>query len=138
MSQRSNADLKSLLAKNQDIVRARLQDALEERGWKIPVLSERSGVKEPTIRNFKSGGSNLGYPSFQSLAKALGVSEEFLLGLTLESTREADTNNFPNQEKQSLELSDKIARLTPAHRAIVESVVDLMLVQNTSTPKKRK
>lgn len=150
MSKSGPAEIKKALSKNQDVIRARLNDALEERGWDRTVLSKRSGVARPTIYNFLSGTSNIGTSALRSIAEALDVSEQFLLGITAESTRQPaiTATSLPKSQSLSdghsasedLELSDKIARLKPDHRAIVENMVDAMLAQNnlkTATKPKR-
>lgn len=142
MPERDKGEIKALLSKNQDVLRVRLKDALDVRGWDRTTLSERSGVARSTIYNFLSG-SKLGLAALYSIAEALDVSEEFLLGATHESARRAEQAPIPSpalprqMTSDDLELSDKIARLTSDNRSIVESIVDLMLAQNNQRPKRR-
>lgn len=121
---------------------------LKKEGKPMRQLAQAADVPVPTLSRFLNGKRGLSAQNIRKLAVAAGESsDDWLLkagireqgAVTVASglTKSDIERDFPTREKHDLELSDKIARLTPANRAIVESVVDLMLAQNTSTSKRR-
>lgn len=93
----------------------RLQEALTARGMKAAELSERTDVPKGAISYYLAGKSNPKADRTYILAKALDVSEAWLMGFDVAMER------TPEQKKND-RLSELIVRLRrdPALFAIVE------------------
>lgn len=73
----------------------RLLNAMKERGWSEGELARRAGLKQPTVHRIISGQSkDPRYANVQSLAKALGVSPEWLR----DGKGDASTSKLPEVE----------------------------------------
>lgn len=59
----------------------RIQQALEERNWGYRALARKTGLSENFIGMVANDRSNPTAPNVAAIAKALGVSADWLLGL---------------------------------------------------------
>lgn len=122
---------------------------LKREGKSISQLARDANLATPTLSRFLKSERGLSAQNIRRLAAAAGErSDDWLLmagirendsitsvsGLTKKQIDDEfpTTAHLPTDE---LELSDKIAQLTPANRAIVEGVVNLMLAQNRGSKK---
>ena len=102
------------------ILRKNLKEEMSSRGWNATVLSERSGVPQPTIQRFLSGTH--GDPrssTIQKLAKGLGTTEAVLRGF--------------EEAEAPIPLYEKIEKLSAEDRATIELMVD-RFVQSPAQP----
>lgn len=60
------------------MIRLRIRDLREERGWSQKELAERSGVRQATISNAERGAS-VNLPTLEQLADAFGINARFLI-----------------------------------------------------------
>ena len=96
------------------ILRKNLKEEMNSRGWNATVLSERSGVPQPTIQRFLSGTH--GDPrssTIQKLAKGLGLTEAALRG-------------FEDAEAP-IPLYEKIEKLSLEDRQLIELMVNKLV-----------
>jgi transcriptional regulator with XRE-family HTH domain len=122
---------------------------LKREGVTLRQFAQAADVPVPTISRLLNGQRGISAQNIRKLAAAAGESsDDWLLlagireegGVTVASglTKKQIDNDFPTTGHlltDNLELSDKIARLTPESRALVEGVVDLMLAQNSRNKK---
>lgn len=105
-------------------LRKNLKNEMDSKGWNATVLSERSGVPQPTIQRFLSGTH--GDPrsrTIQKLAKGLGTTEAALRG-------------FEEAEKP-VPLYENIEKLNKENRALIEQMVNtLVQAQPQANPPK--
>ena len=94
------------MTKNTGELRDRLQQALDRRGWKAADLVERTGVPKGAISYYLAGKSKPKTDRLYIIAKALDVSEAWLLGYDVPMAR------TDNQKK-----NDQLARLVVRLRA---------------------
>lgn len=64
-----------------ETIRERLQIAMRRRNITSGMLSIRTGITDRMIRNYLNGKYQPGGYSLKALAKALGVSTDWLLGI---------------------------------------------------------
>ena len=96
------------------ILRKNLKNEMDRKGWNATVLSEKSGVPQPTIQRFLSGTH--GDPrssTIQKLAKGLGTSEAVLRGF-----EEADL---------PVPLYENIEKLSEDNRKLIEQMVNTLV-----------
>jgi transcriptional regulator with XRE-family HTH domain len=122
---------------------------LTYKGKSISQFCRDAGIPVPTLSRFLKGERGLTPKNIRKLAAAAGensddwlllagIREEGGVSVTSGLTKQQIDNDFPatgHSPTDNLELSDKIARLTPESRALVEGVVDLMLAQNSRNKK---
>jgi transcriptional regulator with XRE-family HTH domain len=60
----------------------RLRELRAGHDWTLQELGERSGVNYVTIHRLERGSTKISYPVIIKLAKTLGVSSDYLLGLS--------------------------------------------------------
>jgi transcriptional regulator with XRE-family HTH domain len=95
-------------------LRQNLKQEMDSRGWNATVLSEKSGVPQPTIQRFLSGRH--GDPrsiTIQKLAKGLGITEAILRGF-----EDADT---------PVPLYETIEKLSEENRLFIVQMVSKLL-----------
>jgi transcriptional regulator with XRE-family HTH domain len=86
------ADTETLVEPRLDIMRARLRWARRRKGWSLRRISVETGISWSVIAHFEEGVSTrMSLPSVLVLADALGVSLDWLLGLTLDTPTPEDT-----------------------------------------------
>lgn len=85
-------------------LRDRLQQALDRRGWKAVDLVERTGVPKGAISYYLAGKSKPKTDRLYIIAKALDVSEAWLLGYDVPMSRTDD-------QKKNDQLVKLVARL---------------------------
>lgn len=123
---------------------------LKREGKFLRQLAQAADVPVPTLSRLLNGQRGISAQNIRKLAAAAGESSDdwlLLAGIREESgitittgltANEIDGDFAPyKMSPAELELSDKIARLSPNNRSIVESIVNLMLSQNASKPKRR-
>ena len=96
-------------------LRKNLKLEMDSRGWNATVLSERSGVPQPTIQRFLSGTH--GDPrssTIQKLAKGLGTTEAALRGF-----EEIDP---------PVPLYENIEKLSEENRKLIEQMVNTLVL----------
>ena len=101
-------------------LRKNLKNEMDSRGWNATVLSENSGVPQPTIQRFLSGTH--GDPrssTIQKLAKGLGTTEAALRG-------------FEEAEKP-VPLYENIEKLSKENRALIEQMVTTLVQAQPQT-----
>jgi transcriptional regulator with XRE-family HTH domain len=101
-------------------LRKNLKNEMDSRGWNATVLSENSGVPQPTIQRFLSGTH--GDPrssTIQKLAKGLGTTEAALRG-------------FEEAEKP-VPLYENIEKLSKENRALIEQMVNTLVQAQPQT-----
>lgn len=70
----------------------RLRELRAGHDWSLQDLAERSGVHYVTIHRAEKGSTRISFPIVIALAKALGVSSDYLLGMSdTRISRQADT-----------------------------------------------
>lgn len=83
--------MKELSTENDLLFAKRLREARESKGWRQSALSEASGISAATISAYESYDANKGKrPSLNnaiSLAKALGVSLDWMCGLSVKNLK---------------------------------------------------
>lgn len=89
---------------NRAKLKDRLQEALDARGMKASELSERTQVPKGAISYYLAGKSHPKADRTHILAKALDVSEAWLMGF------DVDMERTPEQKKNDL-LSELIVRM---------------------------
>lgn len=126
-----------------------IETYLKREGVSLRQFAQAADVPVPTISRLLNGQRGISAQNVRKLAAAAGeISDHWLLlagiredgGITITpGLTRADVDGFPpyKMSPEGLELSDKIARLSATNRAIVESVVDILLAQNISAHKKR-
>lgn len=60
----------------------RLRELRARHDWSLQDLAERSGVHYVTIHRVEKGSTRISFPIIIALAKAFGVSSDYLLGLS--------------------------------------------------------
>ena len=90
--------------KNTGELRDRLQQALSRRGWKAADLVERTGVPKGAISYYLAGKSKPKTDRLYIIAKALDVSEAWLLGYDVPMNRTDD-------QKKNDQLVKLVAKL---------------------------
>jgi transcriptional regulator with XRE-family HTH domain len=96
------------------ILRKNLKQEMNSRGWNATVLSERSGVPQPTIQRFLSGTH--GDPrssTIQKLAKGLGTTEAALRGF--------------EEAEAPIPLYENIEKLNEENRKLIEQMVSTLV-----------
>ena len=78
------------------------------------------GVPPSAIAHFEAGRRKPAFASVRAVAKALGVSSDFLLGRT--SSLEGATTAFRNEEK-----------LTDPDREFIQSIIDMQVAKRGKT-----
>lgn len=126
-----------------------IETYLKREGKSISQFCRDADIAVPTLSRFLKGERGIAAANIRKLATAAGESSDHWLllagiredgGITITpGLTRADVDEFPpyKMSPEELELSDKIARLSATNRAIVESVVDILLAQNISAQKKR-
>lgn len=119
---------------------AHIEEYLSKAKIKPSAFAREARVPVPTLTRLLNGQRGMGADNIRRLAIAAGESTDYWLmlagirdddsGVTATSLPKSQTISDSHLASEDLELSDKIARLTPDHRAIVENMVDAMLVQN--------
>ena len=92
------------MEKNTGELRDRLQQALSRRGWKAVDLVEKTGVPKGAISYYLAGKSKPKTDRLYIIAKALDVSEAWLLGYDVPMNRTDD-------QKKNDQLAKLIVRL---------------------------
>lgn len=92
------------MAKNIAELRDRLQQALDRKGWKSVDLVEATGVPKGAISYYLSGRSKPKADRLYVIAKALDVSEAWLLGYDVPMGRTDD-------QKKNDQLAELVVRL---------------------------
>lgn len=92
------------MAKNTGELRDRLQQALDRRGWKAVDLVEKTGVPKGAVSYYLAGKSKPKSDRLYIIAKALDVSEAWLLGYEVPMGRTDD-------QKKNDQLVKLVARL---------------------------
>ena len=105
------------MTKNTGELRDRLQQALDRRGWKAADLVERTGVPKGAISYYLAGKSKPKTDRLYIIAKALDVSEAWLLGYDVPMARTDD-------QKKNDQLARLVVRLR-ADEAFYNTVVAL-------------
>ncbi len=105
------------MSNNTGELRDRLQQALDRRGWKAADLVERTRVPKGAISYYLSGKSKPKTDRLYIIAKALDVSEAWLLGYDVPMARTDD-------QKKNDQLVKLVARLR-ADDAFYNTVVAL-------------
>lgn len=98
----------------------RLKDARDLRGMNQSQLAEKSGLPVTSISHFEAGSRKPSFDNLKTLAKALDVSADFLLGLT-------DT---PTKEYTSDPLYRHGQNLTTKDRKVAERILQLLAEQD--------
>ncbi len=96
-------------------LRKNLKQEMDSRGWNATVLSEKSGVPQPTIQRFLSGTH--GDPrsrTIQKLAKGLGTTEAALRGF--------EETNIP------VPLYENIEKLNAENKKLIEQMVNTLVL----------
>lgn len=97
--------------------RDRLSEALTRKGWKAVDLVERTGVPKGAVSYYLAGKSKPKSDRLYIIAKALDVSEAWLLGYNVPMAR-------TNDQKKNDQLAELIVRLR-ADEAFYDTVVAL-------------
>lgn len=92
------------MGKKTEELRDRLQQALDRRGWRSVDLVEKTGVPKGAISYYLAGKSKPKDDRLYIIAKALDVSEAWLLGYDVPMNRTDD-------QKKNDQLVELVARL---------------------------
>ena len=107
-------------AKSMTTLRKNLEKEMASREWNAYVLSDRSGVPQPTIQRFLKG--KIGDPradTVRKLASGLGLTEAYLRGF--------------EEPKTSTSLHELIDKLSEENKLLIEQLAN-KLVQSASQP----
>ncbi len=81
----------------------RLKALREVRGWSQRELSRRSGLAENTIGKYENGQVDPTATSLKTIADALDVSMDYLVGITDDPRRQHTSDVMGHEEQQILE-----------------------------------
>lgn len=77
----------------------RLREVREKRGYTQRELAKICGIGENQINKYENGGGDPSLSSLATIAQALGVSTDYLLGLSDDPHNEAYVNLSPDELK---------------------------------------
>lgn len=103
----------------------RIQDLMERRGWDVGILAYKSGVKSNTIYKYLSGSRSLKgtVTNLVYIARALGCSVEYLIGMTDVESPTAIVRLSPTQQA----VVRRVGELSERRQRELESYIDLLL-----------
>src|SRR5687768_8841030 len=104
----------------------RIQKLMDEKGWEVGILAYRANVPANTIYKYLSGARTAGSESIDRIAKlaeALGVSIEYLLGLTDVRTPTAIIRLTDVQQQ----LVTTIGNLSPRRQKDLAAIIQMFL-----------
>ena len=112
---------------NSSLLKDRLQEALDRKGWKAVDLVERTGVPKGAVSYYLAGRSKPKADRLYTIAKALDISEAWLLGYDVPMGRTDD-------QKKNDQLAQLVARMRkdPAFFGLVEKLARVTPEQQES------
>lgn len=114
---------------NEDLFRSRLREAINEKNYKNAQLSRITGVSAATIGHYLGTGKNTrkprGVADIYPIAKALGVSLDYLFGLSDEKVIGGVRNDGSSEPKNYYDAVRMINTLTLAFLAKSDLTVSM-------------
>lgn len=120
-------------------IKNRIREGMSSIGINAVELSRRTGIPKSSISQYLSGFTKPRANRISSIAKALNVSETWLMGYDVPKSRDKKFTHDIEIERTSYQLSGKQVRLLKAYeKALVptQNAIDLLLGVNDEDNKK--